>query len=99
MGSNLNSRIVRAMIMLTLMAFVVVYALRAWTEERADELGLCGWVKNCDDGSVEVLMEGARPAVDRMLELLHRGPPLASVHEVETTERQFSGDFRHFEVR
>jgi acylphosphatase len=50
---------------------------RYFVQRRADGMGLAGWVRNRPDGSVEVLVEGTRPALDRMLELLSRGPGMA----------------------
>jgi acylphosphatase len=38
---------------------------------------------NLDDGTVEVLLEGAPDAVDRVIEWCHDGPPLAHVTAVE----------------
>ena len=55
---------------------------RAWTQRRARELALHGWVRNVADGSVEVCAQGDERAVERLLELLRRGPPLARVREV-----------------
>ncbi|HFB98038.1 MAG TPA: acylphosphatase [Bryobacterales bacterium] len=57
---------------------------RAWTEKTARNLGLAGWVRNRADGSVEALFCGAPEMVERMLELLHDGPPAARVDAVET---------------
>jgi len=57
---------------------------RAWTEKTARSLGLSGWVRNRADGSVEALFCGAPERVERMLELLHEGPPAARVDSVES---------------
>lgn len=46
---------------------------RWWTRARALELGLRGSASNLEDGRVEVVAEGAEPAVRSLLELL-RGP-------------------------
>ncbi len=57
---------------------------RAWTEERALELGLSGWVRNRRDGRVEALFAGPGDAVDRMIEACWTGPPHARVDAVES---------------
>jgi acylphosphatase len=36
--------------------------------ERARQRGLAGWVRNCDDGSVEVVLEGEADAVASLVE-------------------------------
>src|SRR6188508_790772 len=46
---------------------------RAWTAEQARILRVCGWVRNAPDGSVEAHLQGDKWAVQRMIELLHRG--------------------------
>ena len=56
---------------------------RAWAAERADALGVAGWVCNCRDGRVEALLQGDAGAVAALIEALHRGPPAARVERVE----------------
>jgi acylphosphatase len=58
-------------------------AYRAWTVREASRLSLCGWVRNCRDGSVEALFSGSEAAVRTMIERCHRGPPAAYVSAVE----------------
>lgn len=55
---------------------------RAWTRDQADRLGLSGWVRNCDDGSVEAFFEGDAEALERITALLRQGPPAARVDEL-----------------
>ncbi|HLS86802.1 MAG TPA: acylphosphatase [Burkholderiales bacterium] len=50
--------------------------------EEARLRGLCGWVRNRRDGSVEALLSGEREAVEATLRWLEKGPPLARVAEV-----------------
>jgi len=46
---------------------------RWWTRARALELGLTGWAANLDDGRVEVVAEGPRPACEALLAALRSG--------------------------
>jgi len=71
---------------------------RAWTKERADQLGVTGWVRNCADGSVEALLEGNEPAVRKLVEQLHHGPPSAQVTQV-VVEEAAPQENGQFEVR
>jgi acylphosphatase len=71
---------------------------RAGTKEKADELGLTGWVKNMSTGDVEAVFEGDEPAVREMLVWCRRGPPLAKVTAVKETQNQYSGAFPDFSV-
>jgi acylphosphatase len=51
---------------------------RWWTRSRALELGLAGWARNTDDRRVEVVAEGPRAAVERLLRLLEE--PVSTRH-------------------
>lgn len=55
---------------------------RASTVERAAALGLDGWVRNLDDGRVELVARGAPEAVERLAAWLWEGPPAAKVTAV-----------------
>ncbi len=47
---------------------------RASAEQEAHRLGVAGWVRNRQDGSVELVVEGDDAAVEQMLEWAGRGP-------------------------
>ncbi len=46
---------------------------RANTEKKASGAGLCGYVQNLDDGSVEAHFEGEETAIKRVLDEISRG--------------------------
>ena len=71
---------------------------RQWTCERARELGVTGWVRNCADGSVEAHLSGENEAVGRLIERMRRGPPAAQVADVSVDEAAPENSDR-FEVR
>jgi acylphosphatase len=56
---------------------------RWFVRERADALGLSGWVKNRSDGSVELLVAGDAQASEQFLAAVRRGPPHARVDALE----------------
>ncbi len=56
---------------------------RWFVRERARALGLTGWVRNRDDGSVEVLAVGEEASLRQLRTLLGTGPSGARVSEVE----------------
>ena len=70
---------------------------RFYMVRKARELRLTGWVRNCRDGSVEAVIQGASGAVETMIAWARRGPPSAVVAEVRVTGE--SGDFATFEAR
>lgn len=57
-------------------------SFRWHTERRAERLGLTGWVRNHDDGSVRLEAQGPEAAVDELVRWLHDGPPHARVDGV-----------------
>jgi acylphosphatase len=59
--------------------------------ERARELGVLGWVRNEDDGSVLVQAEGPDEAVDGFIAWLGEGPRGAAVQEVEVGKSKVEG--------
>lgn len=72
---------------------------RASTEDKAKALGLTGWVRNRNDGRVEIMAEGQ---VDQLKALydwcLKGGPPEARVDDIQRTEEPVTGQFADFEV-
>ncbi len=64
---------------------------RAATVDRARELGLFGWARNQDDGSVLVHAEGAIDGLRQLHVFLLAGPPGASVHVVDVKETKVEG--------
>jgi len=72
---------------------------RYYTRERAQRLRLTGWVRNLWDGTVEVLAEGPRPALEKLLEFLHHGPSAASVTGVQAEWLPAADEFTSFETR
>ena len=56
---------------------------RASTQARASELGVTGWVRNLQDGTVEVHAEGNQDALDHFIEWCRKGPPSAKVSQCD----------------
>ena len=50
--------------------------------DAAGMFGVCGWVRNSVDGTVEALMQGDDAAVERLLSWCRRGPPAARVIDI-----------------
>jgi acylphosphatase len=72
---------------------------RWFTQRHAAELGLEGYVRNMPDGSVEVVAQGKRGAVEQLLETLRLGPSAAVVEHVDVEWSEPHGEFDRFEVR
>lgn len=57
---------------------------RWWTKQKAEALGLSGWVRNRADGSVEAVISGPSATVGKMLEKCGKGPPFARVDDIRS---------------
>ena len=71
---------------------------RYFVRDNARALEIRGWVRNRWDGSVEVLAEGERPALDKLLTALRRGPRGAMVTGVKPEWQTATGEFNDFRV-
>ena len=66
-------------------------SFRWYTERRARELGVVGWVRNEPDGSVLLHAEGEDDAVDALVAWCRTGPSMARVSDVSVREDAVSG--------
>jgi len=72
---------------------------RWFAHDVAAREGVHGWVRNLADGSVEVVAEGEREAVDRLDAAIRRGPGQARVAQVETEDIPPVHRITGFEIR
>lgn len=79
--------------------FVQGVNFRFYTIREAVPLGLDGYVRNLRDGTVEVVAEGERRDLEKLLAFLRRGPSHARVEAVDVEWSEPKGDLRSFEVR
>lgn len=69
-----------------------------WTcQYKAREMGVRGWVRNCDDGTVEAVFEGDDVAVAAMVAWVNSGPRAARVTRVDVRAENPRGE-KAFEV-
>jgi acylphosphatase len=59
---------------------------RASARDKAAELGIIGWVKNTQDGNVEIVASGKKEALKKFIEWCHQGPSQAKVTGVTVRE-------------
>jgi acylphosphatase len=65
---------------------------RAEARDRAESLGVAGWIGNLPDGSVEAVFEGEDERVASMVDWCRRGPAGAEVEEVEVVREEPAGE-------
>jgi DNA ligase D-like protein (predicted 3'-phosphoesterase) len=82
-----GSRAIRASIVGTVQGVGFREAVRAL----AGQLGVMGWVRNAEDGTVIVHAEGPSDEMDTLVAFLRKGPSLAAVQKVEMEEVEVEG--------
>lgn len=83
----------------TVRGYVQGVGFRYFVVQKALTLGLRGYARNESNGDVEVLAQGTRPALERLLTLLRQGPGYAEVDEVQTNWRTPTEYISGFHVR
>ena len=71
---------------------------RAAAQREAKRLGITGWVKNRNDGSVELLAEGEEDAIKEIMSWAHHGPSAARVEQVDVRWRGYTGEYFDFQI-
>jgi acylphosphatase len=71
---------------------------RMETRKAAQRIGVSGWVKNKEDGTVEALFEGEKERVDSVLKWCRKGPPLSEVEKVSLSREEFTGNYNSFDI-
>ncbi len=72
---------------------------RYHTRMQATQLDLAGYVRNLPDSTVEIVAEGARPALEKLIDWAQKGSPAATVERLEPTYSHSSGEFSEFSIR
>lgn len=65
---------------------------------KAKDLGLGGWVRNCEDGCVEIEVEGEEVAVETYRKWCRKGPMFACVSRTEEEWKEPTGQDRIFKI-
>ncbi len=72
---------------------------RYFTQSKAQDLGLGGWVKNLWNGTVEIKAEGPKEKLKRLVNAVRRGPSTAWVEQVEQEWGTPTEAFTNFTVK
>ncbi|MCK5191128.1 MAG: acylphosphatase [Methylococcales bacterium] len=72
---------------------------RAFTQNRAVKQGVTGFVRNKDDGTVEIVASANQDKLDQFVNWCNKGPLMAKVSQVIVNEYIVTEPFTQFEVR
>ena len=64
---------------------------RAFVKENAERYNVKGFVRNLDDGRIEIFLEGDTNDVEKMIELCKKGPKHSEIRKVEIKDEKFQG--------
>jgi acylphosphatase len=71
---------------------------RYFLMREAQRLGLRGWVRNRDDGTVEFVAEGRRADLEKLKQVAGRGPQMAQVEKVDAEWSAAAGGLDRFDL-
>jgi len=74
-------------------------AFRYYAQDIAQSLEIKGWVRNCWDGKVEIVMEGEEEKVKELIDWCYQGPGSAIVEKVDIKWEKYGGEFNSFSIR
>ncbi len=83
---------------------IIIYGIvqgvgyRYSTYKKALQLGLTGWVRNRNDGSVEAMFEGPHEKLEEMLSWCWKGPSLAHVSDIQVKWEEGDKEYTSFEI-
>jgi acylphosphatase len=70
---------------------------RNYIQENAEKLNIKGFVRNLEDGRIEIFIEGDIDAVKKMLSICEKGPKHSQIRKIEVKPERFQG-FRTFKI-
>ncbi len=70
---------------------------RGFVKENAEKYNIKGFVRNLEDGRVEIFIEGDATDVNKVVELYKKGPRHSQIKKVELRPERFQ-DFKTFKI-
>lgn len=83
---------------LTVQGTVQGIFFRQFVKEHATNLKLTGFVRNLENGDVEIIAEGEPEQIERLAQLVKKGPEHAQIRNVQFKEKKWSGEFKDFKI-
>ncbi len=72
---------------------------RMWIYDQAKNLGIKGWVRNLDDGRVEVLAQGPEDKLQDFKAQLAKGTQFTRIEHIESEKIEYEKEYPAFEMR
>lgn len=72
---------------------------RSAVKNSAQQYGIRGYVRNLDDGRVEICAQGAADAIESFFKAVSLRPGLGSINRVDKKKREIKERYATFEIR
>ncbi|SEM94950.1 acylphosphatase [Mesobacillus persicus] len=72
---------------------------RYFTQMKALQFGITGWVRNREDGTVEMLTTGTKETLDLFIEEIRRGNPFSTVDQIDINETEAEENYKSFAIK
>ena len=66
-------------------------------KENAEKLNIKGFVRNLEEGKIEIFIEGNIDSMEKMAPLCRRGPQHSVIRNIDEKEERFQ-DFKDFKI-
>lgn len=70
---------------------------RGFVKENAERYNVKGFIRNLEDGRIEMFLEGNNVDVDKMIEICKTGPKHAEIRKIDVKNEKFQ-DFKTFKI-
>jgi acylphosphatase len=72
---------------------------RYYTQMKAIQFGITGWVRNLQEGGVEILASGPKADLESFVDEVRRGNPFSSVNHIEVLETEKTETYKSFAIK
>jgi len=72
---------------------------RYFVQQKANEMGITGWVRNSVDGSVIIVAQGIEPELKTFIDYLYIGPTRSRVDRITANKIVLPTVFDNFSVK
>jgi len=71
---------------------------RRYTQLKANELNVAGWVRNTGDDSVEIFAQGDENNLKAFIAWCEHGPPKADVEDIQISDEENDDHIKRFSI-
>lgn len=72
---------------------------RYYTQMKAIQFGITGWVRNLQEGGVEILASGQKADLESFVDEVRRGNPFSTVNHIEVHETEKTESYKSFAIK